>query len=98
MRVGDNLVVKGYNVQKFSEYNKQFDALTDVVVNIMESAECDLSQFSELLLAATKLWPRLCFYLCVGFCSRGSLPQCMLGYHHPHSIFLNLSQNEKTSG
>ena len=28
---------------------------------------------SILLPAATKLWPRLCFYTCVWFCSRGGL-------------------------
>ena len=44
---GDAHVMLAHNVQKFSEYNKQFDALTDVDVNIMESAECDLSEFSE---------------------------------------------------
>ena len=35
--------------------------------------------------AATKLWPRLCFYSCLCFCPwGGGLPQCMLGYcHHP---------------
>ena len=27
-----------------------------------------------LLPAATKLWPRLCFYTCVWFCSRGGSP------------------------
>ena len=26
---------------------------------------------------------RLCFYTCLTFCSRGGLPQCMLGYHPP---------------
>ena len=46
---GDAHVMLAHNVQKFSEYNKQFDALTDVDVNIMESAECDLGEFSELL-------------------------------------------------
>ena len=36
--------------------------------------------------AATKLWPRLCFYTCLCFCPWGGLPQCMLGYcHHPSS-------------
>ena len=35
----------------------------------------------QYLPAATKLWPRLCFYLCLWFCSQGEgLPQCMLGY------------------
>ena len=29
--------------------------------------------------SATKL-RRLCFYTCLSFCSRGGLPQCMLGY------------------
>ena len=34
--------------------------------------------------AATKLWPRLCFYSCLWFCPQwgGGLPQCMLGYCH----------------
>ena len=38
------------------------------------------------LQAATKLWPRLCFYSCLWFCPPGGLPQCMLGYpprRHP---------------
>ena len=43
-------VMLAHNVQKFSEYSKQFDALTDVDVNIMESAECDLSEFSEFFI------------------------------------------------
>ena len=40
--------------------------------------------FRYLLPAATKLWPRLCFYSCLWFCPQcgeGCLPQCMLGYH-----------------
>ena len=41
---------------------------------------------AALLPAATKLWPRLCFYSCLWFCPRGEgLPQCMLGYHPPRS-------------
>ena len=36
-----------------------------------------------LLPAATKLWPRLCFYSCLWFCTQGGLPQCMLGYQPP---------------
>ena len=31
------------------------------------------SKLSSLLLAATKLWPRLCFYTCVWFCSQGGV-------------------------
>ena len=37
---------------------------------------------ASYLPSATKL-RRLCFYTCLSFCSRGGLPQCMLGYHPP---------------
>ena len=46
---GDAHVMLAHNTPKFSEYSKEFDALTDVDVNIIESAECDLSEFSEFL-------------------------------------------------
>ena len=39
---------------------------------------------TSYLPAATKLWPRLCFYSCLWFCPQGGLPQCMLGYCYPH--------------
>ena len=44
-----------------------------------------LQLFLSFLPAATKLWPRLCFYSCLWFCpQRGrGLPQCMLEYCHP---------------
>ena len=34
-----------------------------------------LTLFSVFLPAATKLWPRLCFYSCLWFCPRGGLQQ-----------------------
>ena len=39
---------------------------------------------TSYLPAATKLWPRLCFYSCLWFCPQGGLLQCMLGYCYPH--------------
>ena len=38
---------------------------------------------NSFLASATKL-RRLCFYTCLSVHREGGLPQCMLGYHHPH--------------
>ena len=35
---------------------------------------CTSSPRTQFLPAATKLWPRLCFYTCVWFCSQGGSP------------------------
>ena len=38
---------------------------------------------SYIITARNEVGARLCFHRHVWFCSRGALPQCMLGYHTP---------------
>ena len=48
-------------------------ALFELTYSLISVAFSNLQWFSSLLPAATKLWPRLCFYTCVWFCSQGGL-------------------------
>ena len=48
-------------------------ALFELTYSLISVAFSNLQWFSSLLPAATKLWPSLCFYTCVWFCSQGGL-------------------------
>ena len=44
---GDAHVMLAHNQAQYKEYSKQFEMLTDIDVNIVESAQSDLNEFSK---------------------------------------------------